>query len=107
MSLKLESALCVCVCLLCVSVCFVYMFFGIAFGSLICPFIQLIFFLSFFFQIPSSSKPSAHTGVMGDNIESHGHVTPEKEMEKMLFRAKLREILHELPEAERTIVALR
>ena len=45
--------------------------------------------------------------VLGDTLESRERRAPEKEGDMLLFRDRLREIVMELPEDERTVVSLR
>eukprot|EP00904_Undaria_pinnatifida_P011319 jgi/Undpi1/7317/HiC_scaffold_22.g09790.m1 len=60
-------------------------------------------------KVPAGARSFQFTKerVLGDTLESQERKAPEKEGETLLFRARLREIVKELPEDERTVVSLR
>lgn len=45
--------------------------------------------------------------VLGDSVTSLEHLGAEKDMDTMLVRQEIMEVLHDLSEDERTIVTLR
>lgn len=60
------------------------------------------------FEIPVASKPFAReVSVLGDSLQGPDTHLPETATELGLLQAKLREVVRELPEDERHIVALR
>lgn len=59
-------------------------------------------------QIPMGARTSFTTDkVLGDTLESSECKGPERESDTVLFRARLRQMVDELPDAERKIVCLR
>lgn len=59
-------------------------------------------------QVPvGASEISSKKRVLGETLTSGDFKHPEKESDSQLFRARLKEIVEELPEDERTIVSLR
>lgn len=58
-------------------------------------------------QLPTSVHVLSKDPVLGDNVMSLEHVGAEKDMDTMLVRQGIMEVLHDLSEDERTIVTLR
>lgn len=58
-------------------------------------------------QLPTSVHVLSKDPVLGDNVMSVEHVGAEKDMDTMVVRREIMEVLHDLSEDERTIVTLR
>lgn len=61
-----------------------------------------------YMQVPAGAPEiSSKKRLLGETLASGDFKHPEKESDSQLFRARLKEIVEELPEDERTVVSLR